>query len=360
MKCVIIELNKYHTETFPIYENLLPAFFCTNDLECYYYHLPHRLHDLSRRYRNVVPVINAWQYFLIRNLGLRVSFFARKIQQIIDTVGADAVVFNSIEPERNQKVFEAVTAKMKIAVIHNPARFSLSRQKNEYFFVLSELLYDRFKGKLPLDGYFLPFFRPRFSADSPVERLHNGIVIGVQGWINFKRRDYDFLIRVARRMKEEGTAHVVFNIIGSNNKKGGKRLREMIRSDCLDPFFRLHESLDDMAFFREIEACDLLMPLLGPAQKAYFQDKTTATFSHAVAYNKPMLLSRQNADAWGLDEGSQFIYDDDETCAGILKNMAATALGRKRKQFEAWRSVQVENNRALLSALSPLHSASTN
>lgn len=353
MRIVVVELNKYHSETFPIYENLLPSFFNKGDLEWFYYQLPAPRNRRSTAYPYVRPIIGEWEYFLIRNLGFRIPVFARKVQHIVDSTGADVVVFNSIEPKRNQRVFEAVTASKKIALIHNAAAFSPHEKRgNEFFFVLSPIVYHHFRNTLPLDGYLLPFFKPYTIASH--QRNGDKTIIGIQGLVNFVRRDYAFLIQVAGKLKEEGIETVLFNIIGSNNKKGGKKLRELIRVAGLESFFKLHEYLDDQAFFAEIEQCDVLMPLLGPEHEVYFKDKTTATFSHAVAYNKPMVLWRRNAEAWNLDGRTQYVYDDVDDCADILQHL--TALPKKKERFEQWRNIQIDINRELLLSRRPLTS----
>lgn len=345
MKVVVVELNKYHTETFPIYENLLPAFLQTESVECHYYCHADKAVELSGVYRYIAPIIGNFCYFVVRNLQLRTPFFRWKIQRIIDKLKADVVVFNSIEPERNLNVFKGVRAKRKIAIVHNPLALSLdAKNANEDYFVLSEIVYNKFRDELPLSGYMLPFFKP--YPTEPKERGDGKIMIGVQGLVNFKRRDYDFLIELCKLLKEQKHEGVVFNIIGSNNKKGGKWLRELIAEFGLEEYFVLHESLDDAAFFSEVEACDLLMPLLGPKQRHYFEDKTTATFSHAAAYNKPMLLSRENAEAWGLDDLKQYIYEDVETCAAVLQHLYN--LESHKAKFAQWTALRLKENLKLL------------
>ena len=352
MKILIVELNKYHTETFPIHSNLLPAFFGEDDIEFHYMCHEDNARQLNDVYENTAPVVSNFIYFLVKNTGLRPWYFKRKIQGTIDRIIADAVVFNSIEPERNRKVFNAVKAKRKIAVIHNPKRFSLRKNDNEDFFVISKTVFEAFKDALPLSGYLLPFFKPYPSE--PSVKNSGKTMIGIQGLIDFRRRDYNFLVKLAITLKKQGISNVLFNIIGANNKKGGKKLRDMIREDALSEYFRLHEKLVDKAFYSEIETCDLLMPLLGPLQESYLKEKTSATLSHAAAYSKPMLLSRSNAVAWELDEGNAFLYNDLESCAQLFKTdnpegvHCSDIIQKKQKNFTQWAAAEITKNTEML------------
>jgi hypothetical protein len=347
MNVLVIELNKYHTEIFPIYENLLPFLFKPDVLRFHYYCLPGVQKELAEVYEHVECVISRPGYFLIQNLGLRIPVFRRKIQKLIHSLDADAVVLNSIEPHRNQKIFKGLTAERKIAVIHNPRKFALQKEKNEHYFVLSETVFEAFRERLPLDGFLLPFFKP-YPTRGKV-KMSSPVIIGIQGWVNFKRRDYGFLIEVCRKLKELKTEGVLINIIGANNHKDGKKLRDLIREHDLESYFRLHESLDDRSFYNEIEGCDLLMPLLGPDQKRYFSDKTTATLSHAAAYGKPMVISRENAKAWSLNEDAHYIYDDIQSCVDLLKDLKD--LSGKTERFIAWRDEKIRKNREKLSRI---------
>jgi len=345
MKVVVVELNKYHTETFPIYENLLPAFLHTASVECHYYCHADKAAELRGVYGRITAIVSGLGYFVLRNLQLRAPFFRWKIQRLVRQLGADVVVFNSIEPERNYRVFKGVEAKRKIAIVHNPATLPHTpKAPNEEYFVLSEIVYNKFKATLPLRGYMLPYFKPYPTA--PEAPRGEGMMIGVQGLVNFNRRDYDFLIELCKLLQAKDAGGIIFNIIGSNNKKGGKRLREQIAAFGLERYFLLHETLDDAAFFGEVEKCDLLMTLLGPKQRHYFEDKTTATFSHAAAYNKPMLLSRENALAWGLDDTTQYCYDDLADCAEIVCRLGGLSV--RKANFLAWREEELAKNRALL------------
>lgn len=344
MNLAVFELNRCHTETFPIYENYLPFFLGLKKANYFYFYLPRKRTVIQNLYKNVSPVINGEIYFLIRQLGLRVPVLRRKVQRLVDATDADVAIFNSIEPERVQRVFHAVRARKKIALIHNPEKLSLTKDSCAHYFVLSKTVYEKYRQTLPLDGYLLPFFKP-FSAESSPENTDR-VVVGIQGRINFRRRDYDFLVAVARRLKERKVTTVQFNIIGTNNCKGGKRLRKMIRKFDLQQYFKLHKHLDDPMFYNEINRCDLLMPLLGPAQQSYLQDKTSATLSHAVAYNKPMILSEQNAEAWGVGGDTQFIYQELESCVHVLENV--TGMVKKKRAFKAWRKRQIDKNRTFL------------
>lgn len=349
MNALVVELNNYHTETFPVYEQLLPSFLGTDRINWHYLHMPEKSDDLSDVYLNLHCAVSRFGYFIIRNTGLRVPVFTWKINRLLSQLETDILVFNSIEPERNRDIFRTVKARVKIALIHNPERFNLKRNENEYYFVLSRTVYETFRDSLPLSGYLLPYFKP--YAIQEKERSPHVTTVGIQGWVNFKRRDYAFLIDQAKELKKNSVDSVRFNIIGANNSKGGKRLREMISENSLSDYFTLHEKLTDKEFYNEIAKCDILMPLLGREQEKYFRKKISSTLSHAAAYGKPLLLTSANAEAWDLPPDSCCTYTDLSSCTAILK--AAEGLDQKKKSFETWKEEQIRKNREFLTAQKP-------
>ena len=143
-------------------------------------------------------------------------------------------------------------------------------------------------------------------------------MIGIQGQVDFKRRDYNLVVEVSEKLKEGGIKNIKFNIIGTHNRE---TLRDIVSEKGLQSYFVFHESLDDRQFFEEVAKCDYLMPLLGEEQKSYYANKMTATYSHSAAYRIPMIIYSANAEAWGINHAQAVLYSDINSLFGVLKSL---------------------------------------
>lgn len=308
-KVLVFELNNYHTEVFPIYENLLPSLL-NDSVELEYFVYGSKEKDIKKMYPKTEAICSSITTFALKQFYLRVPFFVYKINKIIKQKNPDIVIFNSIEPERNYKIFKAIKAQKKIAVIHNPKSKTyknMPKEQNEHFFVLSNIVYEIYKDKIPLDGYFLPFFKAH-----DIKKIENlGVTtIGVQGLLNYKKRDYIHLLDIAKELKRRNEKSIVFNIIGGIKTKDGIKFTNSVKESGLQELFVFHSHLNDYEFAQELSRCDFLITLLTEKYSFYYQDKTSASFSHSAAYKIPMILSKENAKAWGVLESEAVIYSD--------------------------------------------------
>jgi hypothetical protein len=347
-KVLVFELNNYHTETFPVYENLLPSLLKSEGLDIRYFVVNEKVDELSKVYPRVKPIAGKCVSFLVRHLQLRIPYFRYAIQKIINREDADLVIFNSIEPKRNFQIFRALKARNKLALVHNPLNESydnLQKESNEYFFVLSKIVYDKYSTKMPLDGYFLPFFK---MYDLKKKVNDGRIVVGVQGLLNYNKRDYSHLLAIATALREKNLNHVVFSIIGTLNKKDGARFLLSVEEAGLKDFFIFHPEMDDRTFAEKLSECDFLITLLTEKYAFYYRDKTSASFSHSAAYNIPLILTRENADAWHLDENVALIY---ESVDGLAEKFQGANVQNRtiQERYEQFIEKTKEVNRAFLS-----------
>ncbi len=354
MKQVLVfELNNYHTETFPIYANLLPDLL-GDDVHISYYVDNAKHEELSRTYANLSQLYPRWLSYLLRKLQLQTLFFKKKIQRLIDETAADVVVLNSIEPERNFDLFREIRAPQKIAVLHNPARAvykELEALPHEHYYVISDVVYASYRESLPLEGYFLPFF----SATDVVKNApENKIRIGIQGLIDYRRRDYAFILELAKALKQMGVNHVEFDIIGSlksPNPRGAKRLQASIKAEGLENYFILHPTLNDQAFMESVASCTYLMTALTEHYDFYYRNKTTAALSHAATLGIPLILSADNASAWNMDGSNALVFNDVEGLMGALSRHDTAEYSKLCKTFSQYISEKILSNREMLKGL---------
>jgi len=318
LRVLVFELNPYHTETFSIYSYYLPKIF-NQKVDIKYFVLPQKYNDLKEEvYKNdIFQIVSKNTYFFIKHFGLRKVFYTLKIKQLIKNLNPDLIIFNSVEPKGNFQIFKKINFKKKWGLIHNPLSNDIENIAS--FFVLSKTLYEKYQSKYNLLGYMLPYFKEFDFQEKKFNQ--NKIIIGAQGIVKFSRKDFLFLIKLAKKLKEKNISNIKFNIIGSENKKDWIKLKKQILTEKLESFFILHKSLSDEKFFKEINDCDFLIALLHERQKIYFEDKISATLSHAAAYSKPLILWDQNAKAWEIDKEGAIVYKDLDDLVDKLQNM---------------------------------------
>lgn len=338
-KVLVFELNNYHTETFPIYEHVLPKLFGEEAMTFEYYVLPQKQADVATFYEKSNAICSRVIFFFIRKLQLRRLYYTWKINRIVKETGADIVVFNSVEPDRNLKVFSGIEAPLKIGVMHNPGKIAYQKGANERLFVLNKNVFDKYRERLALDGFILPFYHPR--SLSTLEKKSGQTLIAVQGLVKFNRRDYGLVVDVAKALKRRGQSHIRFNIIGNIGTKDGQKLKERIRTEGLEEYFILHGFLHDREFLEEVAKCDYIMTALSPAYDQYFTDKMTASFSHSATFRIPMILSGQNAAAWGIPDEAAVVYDTiDEMVAKLLEEGYET----RAERYRSYVAKMIDNN----------------
>lgn len=344
LKVIVFETNNYHTEVFPAYQYYLPHLLDT-PIDITYYANYYQVKQMAVNKLGVKPYFNKVFSFLISKLSLREFFVYRKVLRIVSSQKPCVVIFNSIDDAFSQKLFTKLNqlVPIKMGTVHNPLQFKFKRNEDKLFFVLCETIYSNHYNTI--DGYFLPFLQP-LKKISPSLPDSGSYLIGVQGQIDFERRDYDLLIAAAKKLKAQGAKNLKFNIIGTLNIE---KLQKKVVEGGFQELFVFHKRLDDQRFFEEIAKCDYLMPLLGRDQKVYFTSKMTASYSHSAAYGIPMIIYNENASAWGLTSEQAMIYSDlNELCEMLLNIEHHECL---KLRFGEFVQLKLESNIKFLSDL---------
>lgn len=312
MTVLVLELNSFHLELFPMYRRLLPALLGERP-DIRYFVLP----GLAERARDIVgPGVQAlnpsWLRFVVPSKSLRARYYQRRVQHLVDVIRPHAVVFNTIEPAPYLQVFRHIQHPLKVGIVHNPRREGMSyetRSSEELVFCLHDYNYRLLAQDKPVDGYLSPFFKYR-NVDAVTPR-EGPLEIAVQGIISFNRRDYPFLISLAERIARGGaTRPIVFNILGDARRRDGPRLRRLVADHGLDQQFRFHVGLPDGEFFDQLCRATYLMPLLNAQSDSYAgAAKVTAAYGHSGAYGIPMILHRDTAHLWEIGDDACLAFD---------------------------------------------------
>lgn len=166
-----------------------------------------------------------------------------------------------------------------------------------------------------------------------VEKKNGEIWAVVPGSIEYKRRDYDFLLDVAKQADE----CVKFILLGNARKgEGPMFLKKVEDAGLLDRFVTFDSFVSNELFQAYMEKADWLLPLIRRRTSLvddYMNYKVSGTFILAKAYNLPMLLDSVFADVEGFDFPS--VYYADESKFAELVNQKATKGLSDSSSFEA-------------------------
>ena len=346
MRVCVIELNHFHTEVFPVYAALLPDLL-GEAVDIDYFVNPAKFPELRPIYGDRVhTAYRQWPYRVAAKTGLRAFYFRHCVNAIVKQHRPDVLVFNSAEPARVYSAFKHARAATKLGIVHVYGQVPLIKSPGERYFVLGPNVYEHHRPQGIVDGYFLPFFSPHPIAPT-VQRT--GTTIGIQGNIDYRRRNYPGLLDLAAELQQRGVHNVRFNIIGSARHRDAKRLRRAIQARSVEKMFVLHDKLNDADFFQQVLSCNYLMPLLGAEHSRYYRFMITSTLSHASAYGIPLILDRDNSAAWGIPGSEAIVFS---SLADLAEQIVRGDLTQRREAlgsaFASGVKQRIEENRRAL------------
>ncbi len=345
-KVLILEFNNFHTEVFPIYEEYLASLIGHKDLSIFYYSHPAKYKELKASVKNISRIYSPLKYWIASKTGLRSVYFKEILRRLMDEHNPDLIVFNSVGPDRVFDALKSIPDVKKVGIVHEFGEVDISYRDNCKYYVLGKNVYNTYKEK-GIDGYLLPFYKP-FDVEKKQEK-NDGWVIGIQGIIDFRRRDYAFLVRLAETFLKSGIL-IRFNVIGSLHQRDAKKLTNMIKAKGLDKLFILHDDLSDHEFFNELSGCDFLITLLSSEYSKYFNAKITASFSHSCAYKIPLIMSVDNAKAWGINGSCAVVYDSECDIVEYFKALNDQKYDEMRVNLTKTINDKIYENKKLISA----------
>jgi glycosyltransferase involved in cell wall biosynthesis len=172
----------------------------------------------------------------------------------------------------------------------------ISRKLRKYF-VLNDYLLSNLH-HLPTKGLafqsFYPIFFPQFSGKPVIEKPAGEFWIAIPGQVEYKRRDYETLVRAFARLEHK--AGYKFLLLGKSEHRhgNGPELRQLIDELGVTAHFIFWKDfLDNATFHAYLEQCDVMMPLIHPGNdgfRKYLTYQITGMYNLAFAYKKPMLM----------------------------------------------------------------------
>lgn len=187
-----------------------------------------------------------------------------------------------------------------IGVVHNARKLVggsvtqwwISRRVRRYL-VLADYIVE----SLESAGYeepvrsFYPAFYP-YRGGTPPARDPGTLRVCIPGNMRFQRRDYAGLREALSRGRVDERIRLLF--LGDADRDDGPRIRSLFEPWTERGICRFWRGfVEPRAFYEEVAACDLILPLIHPSTplfENYLTYQISGTFPLAFAFARPMLL----------------------------------------------------------------------
>ncbi|MDR2065456.1 MAG: hypothetical protein LBP85_07105 [Prevotellaceae bacterium] len=188
-------------------------------------------------------------------------------------------------------------------IIHDTEKILKSKgqkiicQKLKSYYSLAEYIY-RPEIKHLTSQYFETAFYPPYPL-LKIDKKTDEIWVTIPGAIEYCRRDYEFLLTLARHPALSKT--VKFVLLGNYRKReeGKIFIAKIINLKLENRFIYFDSFIDDGLFHSYIVASDFLFPLIHPNTpdaQSYLKYKISGMFPFSQAYSKTMLCHTLFAD----------------------------------------------------------------
>ena len=172
----------------------------------------------------------------------------------------------------------------------------ISRRIRNYY-LLNDYLKENLK-EVPYDKSlrfesFYPIYFPEFSGQPKIEKPADELWVGIPGQVEYKRREYENLVRAFGALKEKPKYR--FLLLGDDKHRDSdaERLKEVIRSCKVEEYFVFTGYLSYPAYHAYLKQCDVIAPLIHPGTEGYrkyFFYQITGGYNLAFAYKKPLMM----------------------------------------------------------------------
>jgi len=210
-----------------------------------------------------------------------------------------------------------------LGIMHNTMRFfkkgtqTMINKKVKNYFVLNDWLL------LPQGRKAQPFYAlDHRLIETTKQNKHTKLTLCIPGRIEFHRRNYKLLIRLAQWAKEKQLP-ISFVLLGSCQSSDGITLQAEIKALGLASFFMLFDHfIEDEQFIQNLGQAHLVLPLIDPEVsmfEKYTQYQISGAYNLAFAARKPMILHK---DFSKHDDFAQcFFYSNFEEIKTLLSEL---------------------------------------
>ncbi len=177
---------------------------------------------------------------------------------------------------------------------------------------------------LRFEAYY-PIFHPHYEYTLPTKKAPDEIWIAIPGYVEYKRRDYETLVKTLAGMQQIPNCRFLILGNGEHLHGNGKELKILIQKEGLEQYFMFWDGyMDNPPFHEFLKKCDVVMPLIHPINndmKKYLNDQISGSYNLGFAYKKPLLMHSYFQKYEDFRDTS-FFYDLD-TMATVLGQLPA-------------------------------------
>lgn len=231
-----------------------------------------------------------------------------------------------------------------VGIIHETQKLTdsfgqrLISRKMKSYYVLANYVNKLFPPNLGLQHqFFTPSFYPEFSI-AELPHKQDDIWICIPGAIESKRRDYDYLLKLAKHPALN--ERVKFILLGNASLgEGASFIQKIEQQQLKHRFIYFQERVSDEVFYSYLKVVDYLLPLIHPEAHGagdYTKTKISGMFPLSLAFQKTMLCHTLFSKVDGFDYNVLF-YADSGQLVDIIN---------KGKKVEYVHPVDFENNQS--------------
>lgn len=210
------------------------------------------------------------------------------------------LIFNTAQGNKMLKfaIFPLPRKIKTFGILHNVNKIKTSKgqkficKKISSFFVLANYMKTHLHGNKGLRSQQINLiYHPPIKDIPNIHKEKNTCWIGIPGTIEFKRRDYNFLLKLTST--ESFPDNCKFVLLGNSTKQEGPDFIQRIKKLGIENYFIWFDDyVPDGLFHAYMEKMDYLLPLIHPSTQSaydYLKYKVSGTFIQAKAYSKPLI-----------------------------------------------------------------------
>lgn len=332
MKIALIELTPSHEEC--IYSQV-------NYLKDAGYNITLIIHPKLRnqilRYESLIDCLKIYDFdssnSLVKNLKQIANLYNFLISEnfekvIFNTASSkkEIIILTHLLPKKGIKCFGTIHNLNKLN--HSFSQKLISRNIKKYF-VINDFLLESIKIKdksISLESYY-PIFFPKYE-NQKIHTKKDELWICVPGELDYKRRDYDLLIDVAKNIKDN---RLKFIILGKANKAKEDVQHFFSRIEQLklkENFILFNSYVENQQFHSYVANSDYIMSPVDIKTDNYLKYKITGAYNLAFSYRKPLLCDSNFKVIDDLNENSIF-YENQNQLEKTLRHLIKDRLSKE-------------------------------
>ncbi len=307
-KAALIEFNTWHSEC--LYPQLL--FLQSAGYEV-------TLFCDERQQKNITDIASKASSVVYFDMKKFKSLL--KVRRIILNQHINIVILNTAQGNKAIK-FTLLPFPNRIkffGTIHNLGKLntslgqSLICRRVHNLFILADYL----KYSAPTDKYNIQPYSPCYLPDYlevNIDKPKGQIWAVVPGSVEYKRRDYDYLLKMAQNPEFPTNVRIV--ILGNSSKGEGPLFTEKINQLGLaEKFVTFNQFVSNDIFYAYIRKADYLLALINPDSdfaEDYIHKKLSGTFITSKAVGRNLLIHSMFAELKSFNYPSVFYKNDAE------------------------------------------------